>query len=76
MDSDKVIKLLKIILIISLVVFVFTVTKYKTNDCQLCSFEIKEKELKIGSFLDYYYEECFNMKDELIIEINNDGGKK
>ncbi len=76
MDSDKVIRLLKIFLIISLAIFVITVTKYKTNDCQLCSFEIEEKELKIGSFLDYYYGECFNMRDELIVEVNNNGGIK
>jgi len=76
MDSDKAIKLLKIVLIISLALLALTVTKYKTNDCQLCFFEIKEKELNIGSFLDYYYEECFYMRDELIVEINNNGGKK
>ena len=75
MNSKKIIRVMKIILILCLLVFVINVTKYKTNDCQLCFFKLDEAELKIGSFMDYYYNECLSeRKEPLIIEINQNGG--
>jgi hypothetical protein len=70
MDSRKIIRVLKIILVACLLAFVINVTKYKTNDCQLCSFEIDGEYFRIGSFMDYYFDECLSNKEmPLMIDI-------
>lgn len=78
MDSKKVIRVMKVVLVVCLLLFVIVVTKYKTNDCQLCSFEFGDVELKIGSFMDYYFNECLDNRDDFLIidELNLDGGIK
>lgn len=62
MDKDNIIKVLKIILIIALISFAFTLTKYKTNDCQLCKFEFEGETLRIQDFIELYTDRCFTLK--------------
>lgn len=59
MNNDKILRILKIVLLISMLLFVITYSKYKTNDCQLCSFEVKEDIIRLDDFLEVYSEECF-----------------
>ena len=76
MNSKKIIGIMKIVLVLCLLAFVINVTKYKTNDCQLCSFTFNNTEIKIGTFMDYYFNECLVNRDVhfLINKLNQNGG--
>ena len=58
MDKQKIIILLKVILILVSVMFIFSMFLTDTSDCAKCSFELKGKEIGIKKFMNYYYEEC------------------
>lgn len=51
--------ILKIILVISLVLFFLSYTKYGSNSCDLCSFEVDGVAVKSGEFLKVYSDNCF-----------------
>ena len=67
MDDKKFVDILKIIVMVMLLAFVLVYSKYKTNDCHLCSFNVDGEYIGVGAFLDYYSSECFNLPKDLSI---------
>jgi len=58
---DKIIKINKIlkwILIVGMILFVFLILKYGLNDCVKCSFEYEGKTLNYAEVWELYMDKC------------------
>ena len=55
MDIDKI---LKIVLLLELVVFIFLYAHYKTGDCDLCKFELDGEEVGFNKVFDKFWDKC------------------
>lgn len=54
----KIIPVLKVVLLIALIIFLVVYLKTPKKPCDMCSFEIDEKELSMRNFFDYYSVAC------------------
>ena len=62
MKKNSYINALKIILIISMLIFLYNYNTYKTNPCHHCEFIIGEEEYSMAHFMKYYERQCFTYK--------------
>ena len=60
----KAIKVVRILTWIAFIVLAFLVVYYKFDDCNVCKFDVKGKNLNGKGFMNLYSDECLN-RDEL-----------
>ena len=74
MQTKKLYGSLKIILIILLVVLMYFILNFKTNDCAYCKFEVEGNKYNAAKFMSLYNEVCFEQNELDILNrtiINN-----
>jgi len=65
MNNKKLYKILKLILIILMIFLMIFILKFKTNDCAYCEFDLNDKTVKIGKFMDFYKYTCFDSQNHM-----------
>ena len=72
MNWKKIFTILKVILILTLLILMFTIQNYRSSDCAYCKFELEGKEVRVNKFMEAYSEMCFpKYEEELNFTLKN-----
>lgn len=65
MKINQLIKIMKVLVILSGIILMLVFAKYGSSNCALCSFDVEGEEVKMPKFMEYYEQECLDEEDVL-----------
>jgi len=57
---NKILNILKILILVSLIILFLTASSTKKNHCDTCEFELEGKKIGASYFVNDYFAECIN----------------
>jgi hypothetical protein len=71
MNTQKINKILKIIILLSLALLLFLILTIKLDNCDLCKFEYMGQNMTTNKFTGYFFVECINKNLDTLFNFSN-----